>query len=52
MGASTAEATYDYKRLFYMACGYISTQGSWSDKDPMEVVNYFLENYIELESEE
>ena len=52
MSADIAEATYDYKRLFYMACGYISAQDSWADKDPMEVVNYFLDNYIEVEGEE
>lgn len=52
MNVDVAEATYDYKKLFYMACGYISGQEPWADKHPMEVVNYFLENYIELENEE
>jgi hypothetical protein len=49
MSSSVAEATYDYKKLFYMACGYISGLDSWTDKHPMEVVDFFLTNYIDLE---
>jgi hypothetical protein len=48
MSVEVAEATYDYKKLFYMACGYISATPEWKDKDPMEVVDFFLEHYIEL----
>jgi hypothetical protein len=52
MSASVAEATYDYKKLFYMACGYISGTGDWKDKHPMEVVDFFLENYIDLDCQD
>jgi hypothetical protein len=52
MSASTAEATYDYKRLFYMACGYISATDEWANKDPMEVVDFFLENYLDLNDQD
>ncbi len=52
MSTEVAEATYDYKKLFYMACGYISGTGDWTDKHPMEVVDHFLKHYIELESED
>lgn len=52
MKAITAEATFDYKKLFYMACGYISAHDPWTNRHPMEVVNYFLDNYIEVAGEE
>jgi hypothetical protein len=52
MSADVAEATYDYKKLFHMACGYISELENWADKDPMEVVNFFLTNYIDLECQD
>jgi hypothetical protein len=48
MSAETKEEIYDYKRLFYMTCGYISATDLWKDKHPMEVVDFFLENYIDL----
>lgn len=48
----TAVGSYDYKKLFYQACGYISTLDGWSDKHPMEVVDFFLNNYIDIEGED
>ena len=48
MSVDTAEAMYDYKKLFLMACGYISATDNWKDKDPMEVVDFFLKYYIDL----
>jgi hypothetical protein len=52
MSISVAEATYDYKKLFFMACGYISGTDGWNDKHPQEVVDFFLNNYIDLECED
>ena len=52
MSVNVAEATYDYKKLFYMACGYISALGNWTDKNPMEVVDFFLSNYVDLECQD
>ena len=52
MSSEVAEATYDYKKLFYMACGYISGLGEWREKHPMDVVDFFLENYIDLECQD
>ncbi len=52
MGVITAVGSYDYKKLFYQACGYISTLDNWSDKHPMEVVDFFLNNYIDIDSED
>jgi hypothetical protein len=50
MDAATAVDTYDYKKLFYMACGYISATDAWSDKHPMEVVDFFIQRYTEINS--
>lgn len=52
MVTMTAQEMYDYKKLFLQACGYISTLDNWKDKNPMEVVNYFLNNYIDLECQD
>jgi len=52
MSISTAEATYNYKKLFHMACGYISGTEEWKEKHPQEVVDFFLNNYIDLPYED
>ena len=52
MSISVAEATYDYKKLFLMACGYISGTEGWADRHPQEVVDYFLNKYIDFQSED
>lgn len=52
MVVTTAIGSYDYKKLFYQACGYISTLDEWEDKHPMEVVNFFLNNYLDIQGED